>query len=405
MTLGTTSVFDQLSCRVAFALGLPEQSHLTVGNVAVTRRGHIVNELPDGRVLVVGGDLIDGTGAIVDTLDTVEVFDPKTQEFTQPVTTMTRKRAAHSSTTLADGRVLILGGYDDAVSGLASNTGEIWDPVANTTTPIADMAEIRTQHTATLLQDGRVLVTGGAEMFDLTQILASLSSAHQDSEIYDPDTDTWMPGPDLVEPVIGHNATLMNDGRVLITAGTEVPTLFGIPVPQFSDTCYRYDPGTNTFLATASLPAPFVYPGQLTLSTGDVIVAGGADGSFITFNFTPRKSVYRYNAASNTWTTLAELNSERAFCQLFEIGGEVIVIGGVHVVNLAMGFGVPDETIETSDLNFLSWTSGPNMMTEHPRELSRSAVIDGGDRLLTVGGWDDGTGSGVPDLTAEIYLP
>jgi len=100
-------------------------------------------------------------------LNTAEVYDPAANTFTPLSVTMTSARVAHTSTLLPSGQVLIAGGGRGRAS-IGSftivNTAEVYDPVANTFTPLtATMTTGRGQHTATLLPNGQVLLTGGSK--------------------------------------------------------------------------------------------------------------------------------------------------------------------------------------------------------------------------------------------------
>ena len=97
---------------------------------------------------------------------------------------MASGRSVQTATRLADGRVLVAGGFDDWA---ALATAEIYDPATRTWTPTGSMIEGRGYHTATLLPDGKVLVAGGRSNNSSTGL--AVSSA----ELYDPATGTWTP--------------------------------------------------------------------------------------------------------------------------------------------------------------------------------------------------------------------
>ena len=176
--------------------------------VASMHSGHAMHTttlLRDGRVLVVGG------GA--------EIYDPLVDVWTVAASPA-EGRSSHTATLLADGRVLVTGG--DAWDG-ALSSAEIFDPATNVWTRIASMAAPRKHHTATLVGNGRVLVTGG--LFDDPQ-RGSLGA-----QVYDPLGDTWtaVGYPEQMNRV-GHTATLLPDGRVLLI-GSHSQTDYFKPAP------------------------------------------------------------------------------------------------------------------------------------------------------------------------------
>lgn len=152
------------------------------------RANHAATLLPDGRVLIAGGQISS------EVLKTMEIFDPRTETFT-PAASLHLDHPNLTATLLSDGRVLIVGG-----SGGFENRAEIYDPTTNTT-ELADDLGPRGRHTATLLPNGQVLIAGGAE----------------EAIVYDPAASA------IVERFSfdrsGNSATLLPDGSVLLTGG------------------------------------------------------------------------------------------------------------------------------------------------------------------------------------------
>jgi hypothetical protein len=215
---------------------------------------HTATLLKDGRVLVMAGTIQSGSGGPD---DRVEIFDPKTNRWQQaalhentggnqtatllidgrvliaggsadpaiydptsdtwqPAGSLAVDRVFTRAVLLQDGNVLLLGGLHPQNAGVI-NSVEIYDPSSNAWRQAASLAQARFSHTATLLPDGRVLVTGGARLWETSwdDARAILSSV----EMYDPASDTWSALPPLQQARAGHTATLLPDGRVLVTGG------------------------------------------------------------------------------------------------------------------------------------------------------------------------------------------
>lgn len=135
-------------------------------NLAAPRTGHTAAALPDGRILITGGHDADGNLVAAS-----EIFDPETQVSTASASLNTA-RIDHTATVLADGRVLVAGGSDGSGNPLSS--AETFDPThpeLGFQVVQQSMTAARTRHTAMLLNNGSVLITGGeatgtAEIFD-----------------------------------------------------------------------------------------------------------------------------------------------------------------------------------------------------------------------------------------------
>ena len=398
-SMSTPTLVDKLSNVAVFVLGMSGDVVGTVGDVDTPRQGHSATGLDNGTVLILGGDEKDTGGGLTATAS-FEIYNPQTQSFTA-AGNMTQARSTHTATKLNDGRVLIVGGYPVYGPGVASATAEIYDPGTGTCSAVAAPSMGRTLHTATLLADGRVLVIGGGAKFDFSDVVGSLATVVGTTEIYDPVANTWSAGPNTPGPLLAHQASLLGDGRVLVSSGVEVGNIFGIPVPGFTSQCLRYDPGTNTFLSTASMPVPRAYHGQITLPSGGAMVVGGATGDFIALSFTTHTQSYTYNHLTNAWTASGNLNVARAYPNLVDTGTGIAVIAGLKDVDVTTGSGTPAVEIETSTYAGISWavTAAQNL----PRETPRVIPVDGGKRILIVGTGDNGLPA--VDKTAEVFIP
>jgi len=169
-------------------------------------------------------------------------------------------RSGHSATLLADGRVLITGG------GEAS--AELFDPARGTFTPTGSMTTARYGATATLLANGKVLVTGG--FGPGTSSLTRLNSA----ERYDPLSGTFSATGSMTDARVLHTATLLSDGRVLIAGGTRDGGGGGAALASAE----LYDPTTGTFAFTGGMLTDRAEHTATLLASGEVLIAGGWNG-------------------------------------------------------------------------------------------------------------------------------
>ncbi len=187
-------------------------SFSAAGSLADTRSYHTATLLPDGRVLVVGGLTFTRDGAEIHA--SAELWDPATGSF-GPTGSLAEARMLHTATLLLDGRVLVVGGTArDADGWIPGASTEIWDPDTGTFTPAGSLAEARSDHTATLLPDGRVLIVGGGAF-------PAEGAATRSAELWDPATSAFSPAGSLAQGRDSHTATVMPDGRVLVVGGDD----------------------------------------------------------------------------------------------------------------------------------------------------------------------------------------
>ena len=167
--------------------------------------------LDDGRILAAGG-FINEPG-MWRWSNEVEIYDPDTNKWT-----LTESMSASPHTqaiVLRDSRVLATGGlFTQSTVADSSPNSETYDPDTGEWKVSGTMSQRRSNHTLTLLPDGRVLAVGGLEPLD-----GGDYAIHSSTEIFDPKTSAWSPGPELSRSRWGHSATLMSDGSVLIAGG------------------------------------------------------------------------------------------------------------------------------------------------------------------------------------------
>ena len=181
-------------------------------------------------------------------------------------------RAYGTATLLTSGDVLIVGGRDPSSdTGGALSSAELYDPTTGAFTLLtATMAFAREFHTATLLNDGQVLIAGG------TASAGSASTPPAYEELYDPTTQTFLQTGALNAPRIVSTAAL-SDGTVLIMGGgapNDLTGLFGQSFPPQA-TCEIYDPTTGKFTFTSNMSYSRVQFTATLLQNGSILAAGG----------------------------------------------------------------------------------------------------------------------------------
>jgi hypothetical protein len=197
-------------------------------------------------------------GALVAAIGTTMVL--RADSF-MPTARMHIARSGHQATLLDDGRVLVTGGSDD--TGTAINRAEVFNPVTRTWADVEPNVHARLEHAATLLQDGRVIVVGGAPTTSSCEPVAA-------AEIYDSKTGMWSLTRNLpVAFAHGPAAVRLADHRVLVSRG-------GTPCRQLSSVAALFDPTSNTWLPTSSMNVARQFHVAVLLSDGRVLVTGGA---------------------------------------------------------------------------------------------------------------------------------
>ena len=212
-TLNSTLIFDPATN--TFADGPP---------MSAARYVHSANLLPNGKVLIAGGEQKSGAAYVA--LDSAEIYDPTANPAACPPSTlgcmipanaMTSLRFSHGATALADGRVLIAGGSNNPTgqrTGLL-DTAEVYDYLSNTwtaLTPNNQLGDARRSFPMTRLFDDWVLAAGGLGV-DPNPRLSS-------SSLFEPGFNAFATGASLSTARARHKATRLLDGRVLITGGT-----------------------------------------------------------------------------------------------------------------------------------------------------------------------------------------
>lgn len=291
---------------------------------------------------------------------TTEIYDPWTDSFGFGPS-LNAPRSLHTATLLDDGRWLVVGGVN--MSNDPQATCEAYDPVSDTFTPVASMGTPRMGHTATKLPDGRVLVTGGLMAVTVTPTqLSAIRDATDTTEIYDPIADTWTPGPNLLKPRAAHVAILRPNGTVLLAGGIswDPNVIFGW-VPAVRSSCDLYNPATNLMTAGPSMATARSLVDAVDLGGDKWLLAGGINGlSLIPYNpGNPTAAAEIYDAAANTWTPVGAMATARGNHRGWALGnGRFLLAGGANSSILAPN---PLSSTEVFSTATNSFSPGPAM--------------------------------------------
>ncbi len=304
------------------------------GSMSVPRRDHNTILLPDGRVLVIGG-----VDADLKALSSAEIYDPQTGEWST-VPSMAVARRGHSALPLADGRVLVFGGRQIAVSLLDSDSlqmVETFDPASGQWSNAPDMAMGHIGLDAVVLADGRVLVSGGVGA-SLSQ--GSGSAADQSGsggvdttgaarpsmpnlpELYDPAAEKWRDA-GFVRGTMAHTLTLLEDGQALQAGGFGTGGT-GVPDAEI------YDPRSGKWEQTSPMVDGRMLHTATLLDNGMVLVVGGTGAQGNT------RSAELFDPATRTWSPAGQTSVPRAghTATLLQDGTVLIAGGGTVQVDL-----------------------------------------------------------------------
>ena len=220
---------------------------------------------------------------------------------------MSAQRASHTATLLNNGKVLIGGGFVGEENILAS--AEIFDPQTNGFLRAENMRVQRSSHTATLLPNGKVLIAGG------------FNGNYLDSaEIYDSATGKFTSTPKMTMARSGHVAVLLNNGKVLLAGGIGTDW-------TFLDSAEIYDPASNTFTQTGAMTTPRESHTLTLLKDGRVLITGGHQGRRTAITIYSNCEIY--NPSNGTFALAGNLIVKRhKHDAVLLVDGRVLIVGG-----------------------------------------------------------------------------
>lgn len=233
------------------------------GDMKVARETSAWGVLGDGRVMVVGGTVIDDAGAYTVTAAT-EIFDPVAQTWSS-AEALGVARDSHSVATLNDGRLLVAGGFtrwdDEEGSPGITRSAEIYDPSSGRWSRTGEMRMARAMQAMVPLADGRMLVAGGFTIDGAGKRVASASA-----ELYNPATGAWTTTGSMLHPRFDAAIVRLASGEVLVLGGSD-----GVGA---LDAAELFDPMRGRWQTTERLAQARLLPTVVRLSDGRILVAG-----------------------------------------------------------------------------------------------------------------------------------
>ena len=302
-----------------------------------------------------------------------------------PTGNLVHERSFHSATLLANGKVLVAGGLNTDKCPEGSNFAELYNPALGSFASTSSMADSRFAHTSTLLQNGKVLITGG---FSYNGECVDQSPPLMSAELYDPSTSSFSLTGSMNEARGAHTATLLSSGKVLIAGGGN-----GGGRPPFdgdgSATAEVYDPATGTFTPTGNMSGPRIGQTATLLLDGRVLIAGGITSG----SSSPLATTELYDPITGSFTGAATMTAPRAgHTATLLPDGKVLVTGGLTDSTL-----VGTDTAEIYDPRKASFLA-TNMPMAAGR-WSHTATLLPDSTVLLFGG------DSLDSFVAETYNP
>jgi hypothetical protein len=348
------------------------------GEIDPARQYHTATLLANGKVLVAGGYGSGGVGWLID----CQLYDPQKGEFAE-TGQLTTRRDAHTATLLPNGKVLVAGGEQVNEGGFSVllASAELYDPASGEYSRTGSLVTGRELHTATLMSTGKVLIAGGED---------AKGYAIARAETYEPATASFVPTGSLGVGRYGHTATALAGGRVLIAGGERIDE-DGFDIALAS--AEIYDPATGRFHPTGSMRIAREHQTATLLRDGRVLIAGGEDN-----NGHALDSAELYDPGSGTFHTVGRMMSahDSGAAALLN-DGRVLVAGGFSGSN---GVTAAAELFDPASDRFED-TGNMHIAREF---FTATRMSDG--RVLIVGGFGFNASSGF-DVVApcEVYTP
>ncbi|GAB3951918.1 hypothetical protein GCM10029976_089210 [Kribbella albertanoniae] len=309
------------------------------------RRLHSMTLLKDDVVLVAGG--ISGAATFPsDGSKKAELYVPKDKKWVG-TGEMKVGRWGHSAVVLSDGRVLVTGGRNrrSPQSHGALASAEIFKPGDGTWSDAAPMLDARSGHQSILLSNNLVLVIGGS-----TPVSGTADAALAYCELYDAVKNTWTATGSLAVPRTGHQAVELSDNTVLVVGGHSPGGPGDGTYNPFSlQSTELYTPGSGQWAAGPALPYGRSGHRAVALADKEALVAGGTDGATADIGY-PNALRYKLVNGRPAWESAGQLAAGRFGFAAAAVDGKVVVIGGVTRSGPAAAEPGKDELTATAEV-------------------------------------------------------
>ena len=305
------------------------------------------------------------------------------------------------TTPLSDGRVLFTGGLD-LTTGQPTSAAAVYDPTTGATTSL-QMAAARAGHGASQLGNGLVLISGGLESFDLADPLSIFSSILNSTELFDPNTNAFSTGPNMLEARAFHTSTTLSSGQALVAGGLSVLPI--VNLPTVSATAYLFNPATGNFGLPGFFGSGRLLHSAVGLSNGKALLSGGLSVDLSVFLQTgniadivigTRDDCVVYTPGFfGSFQTVGGMQAGRAGAAMAAFpDGSALIAGGFQLtIDVTNGNFVANAT-DTADV----FSQGPNAISAvgsmaAPRLFPQAVQLPDGTVMIYGGG----------PLTTEIY--
>ena len=370
ITVTATDQFNQDSAPADFTIVVSAHGFYATGSMTTARTSHTATLLTGGKVLVAGGQL-----DINHILATAELYDPITGSFTA-TGNLQISRSQHTATLLNGGRVLLAGGTTGTALSNGVVAAELYDPTGTTSSATGSLLTGRYNHTATLLNSGQVLVTGGT---------GANGNALASAELFDPATGTFSSTGALNSARMLHTATLLANGTVLVAGGIDANS-------KALDTAEIYDPTAKTFTAVVGIMTVTRVSHTATLfstgpDAGRVLLAGGGDDASVI----ARNTAELFDPTAKSFTATTNMVSPHVIHTATLLNdGTVLLAGGTDSTDVATA------VVELFDPTSGNFSATGSLVSA--REFHTSTLLSDG-RVLVTGG----TNSSGALSSAELY--